>query len=193
MSRIGLGTAPLAFTDISAEQAIATVHAGLDRENSLRALGVDRIGLYLLHHVDPAVPLPESVGALRELRDAGKIAEIGLSNVSIAQIEQARAEAPITTVQNRLSISHRDDRPTVGHCAGAGLRYQAYMPLSGPDDPSTATRLGVSPAQLKLAWVLAQGPHVTALVGASRPATISDSAGADRIVLDPADLVLLDR
>jgi aryl-alcohol dehydrogenase-like predicted oxidoreductase len=259
MSRIGLGTAPLAFKDISSSQGIATVHAALDSgirlidtalaytregvesyaedlvrralsdrpdrdevlvatkgghyrsgdtfpvdaspaalradcETSLRTLGVDRIGLYQLHHVDPAVPLTESVGALRELRDEGKIASIGLSNVSVAQIDEARAEAPIATVQNQLSMAVRGDLPTVAHCAEVGLRYLAYLPLGGSGshlDTPAAERLGVSAAQVWLAWVLAQGPHVTALVGASRPATIADSARADRLTLGPDDLALL--
>jgi aryl-alcohol dehydrogenase-like predicted oxidoreductase len=263
MSRIGLGTAQLAFKDISSSQGVATVHAALDSgirlidtalaytregvesyaedlvrralstrpdrdevlvatkgghyrsgdsfpvdaspaalradcETSLRTLGVDRIGLYQLHHVDPAVPLAESVGALRSLRDEGKIADIGLSNVSVTQIELARAEAPIATVQNQFSMASRGDLPTVAHCASVGLRYLAYLPLGGPgsrrDDPAAAAvaaRNGVSVAQVWLAWVLARGPHVTALVGASRPATIADSARADRLTLGPDDLALL--
>lgn len=247
MSRIGLGTAQLAFKDITPEQGIATIHAALDSgirlidtalaytrvgvesyaedlvhralrdrdgvlvatkgghyrdgdtfpvdaspaalrancETSLRALGVDRIGLYQLHHVDPAVPLAESVGALRELRDEGKIASIGLSNVSVAQIIEARAEAPIATVQNRLSMAEPADRPTAAYCGAEGLRYLAYLPLGGPgsrlDTPevtAAASQAGVSAARIWLGWVLAQGPHVTALVGASRAATISDSASA---------------
>jgi aryl-alcohol dehydrogenase-like predicted oxidoreductase len=117
---IGFGTAPLAFREISLQQGVSTVHAALDcgirlidtalaytregiesyAEDLVRralAQRAERIGLYQLHHVDPSVPLAESVGALRQLRDAGKIAEIGLSNVTIVQIEQARAEAPIAT------------------------------------------------------------------------------------------------
>jgi aryl-alcohol dehydrogenase-like predicted oxidoreductase len=260
MSAIGLGTAPLAFKDISVEQGIETVHAALDSgirlidtalaytrkgiesyaedlirralaqhpdraevivatkgghfragdefpidgspaalradcDTSLRNLGVDRIDLYQLHHVDPSVPLAESVGALGELQAAGKVAEIGLSNVTVAQIEQARAEAPIATVQNRLSMADRSDLPTVLHCAGVGLRYLAYLPLGGSgtrlDDPvvtEVAARHGASAAQIWIAWVQAQGDHVTPLVGASRPATIRDSARAGHIKLDRGDL-----
>ncbi|MEV6846758.1 aldo/keto reductase [Actinoplanes sp. NPDC051411] len=169
-----------------------------DCEVSLRNLGVERIGLYQLHHVDPSVPLAESVGALRELRDAGKIAAIGLSNVSVAQIELARGEAPIAVVQNRLSLGDRDDLPTVEYCGREGLDYLAYMPLGGADarrdTPAVvrvAGRRGVSVAQVWLAWVLAQGAYVTALAGASRPDTISESARAADIRLDRADLAML--
>jgi aryl-alcohol dehydrogenase-like predicted oxidoreductase len=169
-----------------------------DCETSLRSLGVERIALYQLHHVDPAVPLAESVGALRELRSAGKIAEIGLSNVTVAQIEQAQAEAPIATVQNRLSIADRQDLPTVAYCAREGLRYLAYMPLGGGnadrDDPVVARladRLGVSVAQVWLGWVVAHGSHVTALVGASRPVTVRESARVAHLRLDDDDLAVL--
>lgn len=264
MSGLGLGTAQLAFKDISAAQGIATVHAALDGgirlvdtaqaytrpgvesyaealvrraleqrrdrddvlvatkgghrragdgfpvdaspaalradcETSLRNLGVDRIGLYQLHHVDPHVPLAESVGALRELRDAGKIADIGLSNVTVAQIELACAEAPIATVQNRLSLAHRDELSTLVHCGRAGLRFLAYSPLGGwrerPDEPiaaRVAERHGASVAQVWLAWLLAQGTHVTPLVGASRPGTIADSLRAAGVALDSQDLAALD-
>ncbi|WP_248294809.1 aldo/keto reductase [Actinoplanes sp. TBRC 11911] len=263
MSRIGLGTAQLAFKDITAEQAIATVHAALDSgvrlidtalaytregvesyaeqivgralaqrpgrrealvatkgghyrdgddfpvdaspealrancDTSLRNLGVDRIDLYQLHHVDPRVPLAESVGALKELQAAGKVAAIGLSNVSVAQIEQARAEAAIAAVQNRLSLADRADLPTVAYCAATGLRYLACLPLGGPaarrDDPvvaGVAARLGLSVPQVWLAWVLAQGAHVTPLVGASRPETIRQSAHSGPLAM--GDLALIDQ
>jgi aryl-alcohol dehydrogenase-like predicted oxidoreductase len=215
MSRIGLGTAQLAFKDITPEQGIATIHAALDSgirlidtalaytrvgvesyaEDLVRRALRDRDGVLVAtkggHYRDgDTFPVDASPAALRancetSLRALGKIASIGLSNVSVAQIIEARAEAPIATVQNRLSMAEPADRPTAAYCGAEGLRYLAYLPLGGPgsrlDTPevtAAASQAGVSAARIRLGWVLAQGPHVTALVGASRAATISDSASA---------------
>ena len=163
-----------------------------DCEASLRTLGVDTIDLYQLHHVDPDVPLMDSVGALEELRTEGKIRMIGLSNVDAAQLEQARTAATIVSVQNRLSVADRADLPTAGYCGQHGIAYLAYMPLHGAGDAAAvravADRHGVSPQRVRLAWVLAQGPHIMALVGSSRPVTIEDSAAAAGLHLDDDDL-----
>ena len=156
-------------------------------EISLRTLGVERIDLYQLHHVDPDVPLAESVGALAGLHDEGKVGAIGLSNVTIAQLQEARTVASIATVQNRLSFAVRDDLPTLEYCTREGIRYLAYMPLGGPGAiagdafaplRSLAARTGTTAHRLALAWVLAQSDAVVALVGATRPASIRDSAAA---------------
>lgn len=250
MGEIGFGTAPLAFRDIPAEQAVATIHAALDHgarlidtalaytrpgvesyaesvvaravagrdgvvvatkgghyragdefpvdarpaalrancEVSLRTLGVDRIDLYQLHHVDPKVPLVESVGALRDLRHEGKVARIGLSNVDIEQITTAQAVTPIAAVQNRLSYSTRGDLPVAEHCRRLGIAYLAYMPLHGPDDAAlteVASRHGVSTQRVRLAWLLTRAPGVVPLVGATRPASIVDSLAALTLTLPP--------
>jgi aryl-alcohol dehydrogenase-like predicted oxidoreductase len=156
-------------------------------EISLRTLGVERIDLYQFHHVDPDVPLTDSVGALAGLRAEGKVAAIGLSNVTIGQLEEARTVASIASVQNRLSFAARDDLPMVDYCVRKGIGYLAYMPLGGPGAiagsafapvRSLAARCGMSAHRLALGWVLAQSNGVVALVGASRPASIRDSAAA---------------
>src|SRR3954470_2878669 len=156
-------------------------------EISLRTLGVERIDLYQLHHVDSDVPLAESVGALADLRDEGKVAAIGLSNVTIAQLQEARTIASIASVQNRLSFAARDDLSTVESCTRDDIGYLAYMPLGGPGAiagtafaplRSLAARIGMSAHRLAIAWVLAQSDAVVALVGASRPASIRESAAA---------------
>jgi pyridoxine 4-dehydrogenase len=156
-------------------------------EISLRTLGVERLDLYQLHHVDPDVPLTESVGALAGLHDEGKVAAIGLSNVTIPQLQEARTVASIASVQNQLSFAVRDDLPTVEYCTREGIAYLAYMPLGGPGAMagnrfaplrSVAARTGTSAHRLAVAWVLAQSDAVVALVGASRPASIRDSAAA---------------
>lgn len=100
-------------------------------EISLRALEVNRIDLYQLHHVDPQVPLPESVGALGQLWQEGEIAAIGLSNVTVAQLDEALAVAPIAAVQNRLSYRDPDDLPMALACAKRDVAYLAYSPFGG--------------------------------------------------------------
>ena len=144
------------------------LRAACDR--SLRALGVERIALYQLHAPDPAVPFEESVGALAELRRAGKIRWVGLSNVSVEQIRSAEAIVPVTTVQNRLNPFFREALATgvLRYCTERGIGFLAYSPVGGgrlnrklPDHPvlaPMARRLGVSAHVLVLAWVLAQSP-----------------------------------
>jgi aryl-alcohol dehydrogenase-like predicted oxidoreductase len=164
-------------------------------EISLRTLGVDRIDLYQLHHVDPTVPLADSVGALLELREEGKVAEIGLSNVDVGQLDLARGIGPIASVQNRLSLTQASDLPMVHACAERGVAYLAYMPFGGPGGPiaPAAQRIAlaraVSPQQVMLGWLRTQSAVVLPLVGASRAETIVDSA---RLVdLDPGELAAL--
>jgi aryl-alcohol dehydrogenase-like predicted oxidoreductase len=153
-------------------------------ETSLRTLGVDRIDLYQLHHVDPTVPLPDSVGALEELRQEGKIAAIGLSNVTVAQLDQALAIAPVAAVQNQLSYGRPDDLPTALVCAELGIAYLAYKAFTGttgtPPEAALAVarRHGASVHRVLLAWLRAQSPHIIPLAGASRPASIRDSAAS---------------
>jgi aryl-alcohol dehydrogenase-like predicted oxidoreductase len=151
-------------------------------EISLRTLDTERIGLYLLHHVDPSVPLLESVGALEQLRQEGKIAAIGLSNVTLDQLDEARAVAPVAAVQNRLSYAQQEDLPMALACAQRGVAYLAYSPFGGPAAApprvaaAVAGRHGVSVQRVLLAWLRSQAPNVVPLAGASRPASIRDSA-----------------
>jgi aryl-alcohol dehydrogenase-like predicted oxidoreductase len=156
-----------------------------DCEVSLRALDVEAIDLYQLHHVDPRVPIEDSVAVLRDLQLAGKIATIGLCNVDVEQVRRAMTVAAISTVQNRFSVDCRADRPTVDYCAENSITYLAYKTISDTSRRSSrsavdalARRLGVSPQRVRVAWVLSQGAHVVPLIGASRPETIKDSLGA---------------
>jgi aryl-alcohol dehydrogenase-like predicted oxidoreductase len=151
-------------------------------EVSLRNLEADRIDLYQLHHVDPQVPLPDSVGALGQLRREGKIAAIGLSNVTVAQLDEALAVAPIAAVQNRLSYSVPGDLSTALACAERGVAYLAHSPFGGPAGPipqavlAVARQREVSAHRVLLAWLRRQSPNIVPLAGASRPASIRDSA-----------------
>jgi pyridoxine 4-dehydrogenase len=163
---------------------------------SLRTLGVDRIDLYFLHHVDPAVPLPVSVGALERLRQEGVITAIGLSNVTVAQLDEALTVAPVEAVQNRLSYAEPDDLAMALACARRGIAYLAYAPLGRPSDDrrqaalTVARRRRASVQRVMLAWLREQAPAIVPLVGASRPASIRDSA--DALDLTPGDLADLD-
>jgi aryl-alcohol dehydrogenase-like predicted oxidoreductase len=174
-------------------------------ERSLRALGVERIGLYQLHAPDPEVPFEESIGALAELRREGKIRWVGLSNVSVAQVRAAEAIVPVASVQNRLNPFFREslEEGVVRHCAEQGIGFLAYSPVGGgrlnrklPEHPvlrPMAARLGVSAHTLVLAWVLAQSPAVIAIPSARRVAHALDSVGAGALELSAEDLAAIDR
>jgi aryl-alcohol dehydrogenase-like predicted oxidoreductase len=169
-------------------------------EQSLRALGVERIDLYQLHAPDPRVPLAESVGALAELQREGKIRWVGLSNVSVPQIWEAESIVGITSVQNRLNPFFREAlaEGVVEYCAGRGMGFLAYSPTGGgrlnrklPAHPvlqSMAARLGVTPHALVLAWVLARSPAVIVIPSARTTEHALDSAGAAELTLSEADL-----
>ncbi|MFE4513389.1 aldo/keto reductase [Kitasatospora sp. NPDC056783] len=175
-------------------------------EASVRRLGVDALGLYQLHKPDPTVPWAESVGALRELLDAGTIRAAGISNVTTAQIRQAHRILGhgLVSVQNRYSPAVRDSEPELRLSERLGLAFLPWSPLGGIsrsslDGPSGATSLGtafhriatergVSPQQIALAWLLARSPAVIPVPGSSRPASIADSARAAELTLDAREL-----
>ncbi|MFB7425405.1 aldo/keto reductase [Streptomyces hydrogenans] len=175
-------------------------------EASARRLGVDAIGLYQLHKPDPAVPWAESVGALRELLDAGTIRTAGVSNVTTDQILQAHQILGdgLVSVQNRYSPAVRDSEPELRLSERLGLAFLPWSPLGGisrssldgPSGPASvgtafhrlAAERGVSPQRVALAWLLARSPAVIPIPGASRPASIADSAGAADLTLNAREL-----
>jgi aryl-alcohol dehydrogenase-like predicted oxidoreductase len=174
-------------------------------EASLKRLGVEAIGLYQFHRPDPRVPFADSVGALRELLDEGKIVRAGLSNVNPEQIREAREILgdDLVSVQNQFSPAFRSSEPELELCAELGLAFLPWSPLGGI---SRAAGLGdrfaayaqiaaaheVSPQQVCLAWMLAKAPVVIPIPGSSRPETIRDSAAADTLELGPGELARLD-
>ena len=172
-------------------------------ERSLEALGVERIDLYQLHAPDPKVPLAESVGALAELKQEGKIRWIGLSNVSVAEIREAEAIAPVSTVQNRLNPFFREAlaEGLVQHCTERGIGFLAYSPTGGgrlnrklPAHPvlqPMAARLGTTPHALVLAWVLARSPSVIVIPSARVVEHALDSVSAAELTLSEADLAAI--
>jgi aryl-alcohol dehydrogenase-like predicted oxidoreductase len=170
---------------------------------SLRALGVDQIDLYQLHAPDPAVPFEDSLGALVQLRQLGKILRVGLSNVSVEQIRRAQAIVPVSAVQNRLNPFFREalSDGVVEYCGAQGIAFLAYSPTGGgrltrklPDHPvlrELAGRFRCSPHAVCLAWVLAQGPSVIVIPSARRVEHAVDSAGAAAVQLGSAQLAAI--
>lgn len=174
-------------------------------DRSLLALGVDRIDLYQLHSPDPDVPLSESLGALGELQQEGKVRWLGLSNVTVDEIRLAGTLIEVTSVQNRLNPFFREAVAdgVVAECTKLGLGFLAYSPVGGgrlnkrlPDHPvlqPIAERHGVSPHAIALAWVLAQGPTVIAIPAARNVAHVSDSQAAADVELSPEELEEIDQ
>jgi aryl-alcohol dehydrogenase-like predicted oxidoreductase len=173
-------------------------------EKSLRALGVEQIQLYQLHAPDDDVPFAESVGALADLRREGKIAHVGLSNVSVDEIRAARRIVPVVSVQNRCNPFDRSawEDGVVQYCTAENIAFLPYSPVGGgrgksrvATDP-TLRRVGlvhgVSPFQVALAWLLAKSPVMLPIPGASKPASAIDSAAAMSLVLTAAELAELD-
>lgn len=171
-------------------------------EISLRTLEVECIGLYQLHWPDPAVPIAESMGALAKLQEEGKIRMLGVSNVSVAQLEEARSVVEVVSVQNRFSPLCPESRPVLRYCAEEGLAFLPWFPLGGlaasrelggllPAFREVAAARSVSIQRIVLAWHLAQAPVVIPIPGARRPESIRDSAEAADLLLADDELAML--
>ena len=173
-------------------------------EASLRRLHVEAIGLYQLHRPDPATPWEESMGALRSLADDGLVRMVGISNADVGQIDAARAIVgdALVSVQNEFSPRHRSSADELAHCAAVGLAWLPWSPFGGvsaagaldaqaPAFAEVAAELAVSVYRVTLAWHLAQADVVLPIPGASRPASITDSAAAADLVLSPDQLARL--
>lgn len=167
-------------------------------EASLRRLRLERIDLYYLHTVDPAVPLEESLGALAGLREEGKIRQVGISNVDVAQLARARAAIEVAAVQNRLSLGERGSRPVLDACERHAIPFAAWAPLAkgffaGAGGPvaEIAVRRGATPAQVVLAWVLRLSPVTVAIPGTSSVAHLEENAAALELELTPDEIASL--
>ncbi len=162
-------------------------------EMSLRRLGVECIDLYQLHRVDPAYPLEDQVGLLRELVDEGKVRYVGLSEVSVEQLRAAQQVMPIATVQNRYNLVARDSEELLEVCTAEGIGFLPWHPvdsgeLAAPDGPLTALArdTGHSPAQLALAWLLRRSPVVLPIPGTASLAHLEENCAAAAVQLDDA-------
>ncbi len=174
-------------------------------DRSLQNLGVEAIGLYQHHRPDPQVPYAETMGALRELYDAGKVRAVGISNADVDQISLAQkivGEA-LVAVQNELSPAFRSSEGELEHCAQQGLAFLPWSPFGGMSRAAelgskfaafgeVADAHGVSPQQICLAWLLAKSPVMVPIPGSSRPETARDCAAAVHLTLSPEELARLD-
>jgi aryl-alcohol dehydrogenase-like predicted oxidoreductase len=174
-------------------------------EASLKRLGVDAIGLYQYHRPDPKVPWAESVGALADLLDEGKILMAGVSNATVAQIDEAQQVlgGRLVSVQNQFSPRFRSSESELEHCERLGIVFIPWSPMGGigraddiehtyPAFAAVAKEVGASPQQVTLAWMLAKGSRVIPIPGSSRPETAVSSAAAADIELTPDQVARLD-
>jgi aryl-alcohol dehydrogenase-like predicted oxidoreductase len=163
-------------------------------DQSLRSLGTERIDLYYLHRVDRAVPLEESLGALAEARDAGKVDRVGISEVSVEQVERAREVVPIAAVQNHYNLAERGSEDVVDHCADQGIAFVPYFPLregGGAKVSQIAERHGATESQIALAWLLRRSPAMLPIPGTLSLEHLRENLAASQIELSDEEFEAL--
>jgi pyridoxine 4-dehydrogenase len=164
-------------------------------EGSLRRLRLERIDLYQLHRPDPNVPLEDSLGALKDLQDEGKIRHIGVSNVSAEQLERARAVVDVVTVQNRYNLVDRHSEDVLDACDAAGIGFIPWFPLAtgdlarpgGPLD-ELARAHDATPGQLAIAWLLARSPVMLPIPGTASEQHLEENVAAGGLELESDEL-----
>ncbi len=164
-------------------------------EGSLRRLGLEQIPLYQFHRPDPAVPLVESVGALVELQAVGKIAHVGLSNVSVDQLHEAQAVATVVSVQNRYNLADRSSEELVDECAAQGIAFLPWAPIRSADEHGPAAEIaaahGASPIQIALAYLLRRSPWMLPIAGTGSVGHLEQNFGALEITLSDEEVARL--
>ncbi len=168
-------------------------------EMSLRRLAVERIDLYQLHRIDPAVPAAEQFGVLADLQREGKIRHVGLSEVSVAQLEDARSHLAVASVQNRYNLTDRGSEDVLEVCAAAGIAFLPWFPVAvgalaragGPLD-AVASTIGATPAQLALAWLLHRSPVMVPIPGTSSLEHLEENVAAAGLELTPEQMSALE-
>ena len=168
-------------------------------ELSLRHLGLERIGLFQLHRIDPQVPLEDQVGELKKLQEEGKIAHIGLSEVDVEQLKQAQRIATIASVQNLYNLANRKAEDLLDYCQANSIGFIPWFPLAtgdlarvdGPLKEISGQK-GVSPSQLALAWLLHRSPVMLPIPGTSSVAHLEDNMQAAGIELSADEMKALD-
>jgi pyridoxine 4-dehydrogenase len=168
-------------------------------DGSLKRLRLDRIDLYQLHAVDSKVPIEESVGALKQMQEAGKIRHIGLSNVDPDEIDRARKIAPIVSVQNRYNIQDRKSEDVLVYCEKEKLGFLPWFPIGGggglkAENPveTAAKAHGVSVFQVALAWLLERSPVMLPIPGTSSVAHLEENVAAAKLKLAPEEWKAID-
>ena len=159
-------------------------------EESFRRLRTDTIALYYLHRVDPETPLEESLGAINEYRERGQIRHVGISNVSIEQIERARRVVPIAAVQNHYNLSQREHDDVVDYCEREEIVFVPYFPLGGEGGPALeeiTERHGATRVQIILAWLLKRSPAMLPIPGTLSLEHLKENVAALEIELSDAE------
>jgi pyridoxine 4-dehydrogenase len=164
-------------------------------DGSLRRLRMERIDLYQLHRIDPKIPAEDQLGTLKDLQAQGKIRHIGLSEVSVRQIQHARKIVPIVSVQNRYSITDRGSEDVLEYCEKEKLGFIPWFPLaagrvSGTDSPisQVAARLKATPSQVALAWLLARSPVMLPIPGTSKVNHLEENVAAAGLKIDKSSI-----
>ena len=163
-------------------------------EESLRRLRTETIQLYYLHRVHPQTPIEESLAAIKDYRDAGRIRQVGVSQVTLEQLERARAVVPIAAVQNHYNLSERRHEEVVDYCAREGILFVPFFPLRDETSPSVAEiarRRGATPAQIKLAWLLHRSPGMLPIPGTLSLDHLKQNLAALEIELTDAEFEAL--
>jgi len=174
-------------------------------EESLKRLKVEKIDLYQLHRPDPAVPFEESVGALYDLQKEGKIHHVGLSNVTLSQLETATKSGSIASVQNRYNLEEQGDDPVLNYCTRHGIAYLPWGPLAAkpfakeaplsysPQLATLAEAHKATPSQIALAWLLHQHDQIVPIPATTRLLRVDENMAAADIILTTEDLAEIDR
>jgi len=167
-------------------------------KKSLRKLGVERLDLWQLHRIDSNVPRADQFGAVKQLLDEGLIAHAGLSEVSVADIEEASTYFPVATVQNRYNLADRGSEDVVDYCEAHDIGFIPWYPLAagslarpGGKLDSIARKLGATPSQVALAWVLKRSPVILPIPGTSKAAHLEENVAATGLELSDEDFKAL--
>ncbi|MFJ2831394.1 aldo/keto reductase [Streptomyces sp. NPDC087263] len=197
----------LITTKVGVSRSAATGEWGLDGrpdtlrtqvDQALRRLRTDRIELLQLHRIDPETPLADQLGTLRELRDEGKVGRIGLSEVTVTELDRSREIVGIVSVQNRYNVLDREYEPVLAACEAAGIAFLPWRPVAAGDSgaraevAAVASELGATPTQLSLAWLLAHSPVILPIPGTARIDHLEENLAAAQLQLTPAHLDRLD-
>ena len=168
-------------------------------ELSLRNLRVERIDLIQLHRIDPEVPLADQLGAFRELQDEGKVRHIGVSEVSVEELQAAREIVDVVSVQNLYNLTNRQSQDVLDHATEHGIAFIPWFPiatgdLAAPDSPvaDIARELDATPAQVALAWLLQKSPVVLPIPGTKSVDHLTENMAAARLGLSDEDMTRLD-
>jgi pyridoxine 4-dehydrogenase len=167
-------------------------------ELSLKRLKRERIDLYQLHRIDATVPLADQIGTLHRLQEEGKVRHVGLSEVTVTQLEEAQRITPIVSVQNRYNVTDRASEDVLDYCEARGIAFIPWFPIapvarSTRQLQSIAGRLGASPVQVALAWLLHRSPVMLPIPGTSSTRHLEENVRAADLRLSDADLEGLDR